>query len=96
MSHKVTVTKFFADWCSPCKAMKPDWDKLVAEYGDRVHFREVDTDPTTNPKGKAEVQRRKIMSVPVILFQRDGADALEHFGAMRYAQLKTHIDSLLI
>lgn len=95
MSHAITVTKYWAEWCPPCKAMQPDWDKLVAEYGERVAFREVDVDPTSNPGGKAEVQKRKILSVPTILFQRDGVDALEHFGAMRYAQLKQHIESLL-
>lgn len=95
MRHTITVTKYWADWCSPCKTMQPDWNKLVAEYGERVAFREVDVDPITNPADKAEVHKRKIMSVPVILFQRDGADALEHCGVMRYAQLKHHIESLL-
>lgn len=32
-SHPIFIVKWGAEWCGPCKKMKPDFDKVVAKYG---------------------------------------------------------------
>ena len=32
------VLNFWASWCGPCKSEMPDFEKVYAKYGDRVHF----------------------------------------------------------
>lgn len=35
---KPVVLNFWASWCGPCKSEMPDFEKVYAQYGDRVHF----------------------------------------------------------
>ena len=35
---KPVVLNFWASWCGPCKSEMPDFEKVYAKYGDRVHF----------------------------------------------------------
>lgn len=67
------VIKFSAVWCGPCKAMKPEWDKIVQAGG--AEFEEVDID--ANPDLVAQYN---IMSVPTILFIKDDKVVSSKFG----------------
>lgn len=39
--------KFFADWCGPCKVMKPLIESIKLEYEGKVIVKEVDVDKDT-------------------------------------------------
>lgn len=50
VAGKSAFVKFFAPWCGHCKAMKPAWDELAAEYEGHASILIADVDCT----GKGE------------------------------------------
>ncbi len=64
----VTVVKFGAVWCGPCKKMEPTLAKLVTEFTS-ANFVSVDVDKLPS-LGK----QYQIRTVPSILFFKDGVE----------------------
>merc|ERR1711920_846721 len=50
VAGKTVFVKFFAPWCGHCKRMKPDWDKLMAEFKDSKSALVADVDCTAGGK----------------------------------------------
>lgn len=60
-SDKVVLIDFYADWCAPCKKMKPYLDKIAAERPDKVTIVRIDADQN------AELcKQMSIASLPVL------------------------------
>ena len=38
LQGKPVVVNFFASWCTPCRLEMPDFERVHAKLGDRVHF----------------------------------------------------------
>ena len=80
------LLRFGAIWCPPCNALKPIWEKIVGEYND-VEFEAVDIDES--PK-LATLYR--IMSVPTIVFLKDGKVIDSMVGLQTEAEIKERIE----
>ncbi len=66
-SDKLTVVDFWAEWCSPCRAIGPVIDELSKEYEGRVNVGKVNVD--NNPNVSTNYG---ITSIPAILFIKGG------------------------
>ncbi len=66
-SKGVTVFDFFATWCGPCKMLSPILGELADEYENKVNFCKVNVDE----EGEL-AQQFKIMSIPTLIFLKDG------------------------
>nr|AAA33260.1 thioredoxin [Dictyostelium discoideum] len=75
LQHQRVVVDFSAEWCGPCRAIAPVFDKLSNEFT-TFTFVHVDIDKVnTHPIGK------EIRSVPTFYFYVNGAKVSEFSGA---------------
>lgn len=81
---KPVIVDFHAEWCGPCKAMAPLFEKLAREHGDKMVFCEVDID--TVPDAAHGVN-----SIPTFHLYKNGSYVSEVIGAN-----KTALTSLVV
>lgn len=73
---------FGADWCGPCKKLKPTISKLDEEFSD-ITFIYVDTD-----KNIETVKKYNVKSVPTLLLLKDGAEINRAVGLQLITALR--------
>jgi thioredoxin 1 len=70
-----TIFYFTADWCNPCKKVKPIVEELNREQSD-ANFQIIDADIETEL-----VKRFEIRSVPTFILMQDGVEINRIIGA---------------
>ena len=85
------VVDFWAEWCGPCKMMAPVFEKLAAEYEDKVAFAKMDVDE--NQKYAFDYG---IRGIPTLLVIRDGQEVDRIVGYSPEAQIRSRLDAALV
>ncbi len=66
-SHETVIVDTWAEWCAPCKAISPVFEKLAEQYHDKVTFAKINTDENMN-----FARTFKVLSIPTFLVFRNG------------------------
>ena len=72
----ITVKKFGAEWCGPCRMLKPVLEQLRTEFEGKATIIEYDVD--SSPE---ESQKYNITSIPVVIVEKDG-QLIERFTGL--------------
>jgi thioredoxin 2 len=81
------VVDFWADWCGPCKAMAPAFERVAAELEPEVRFLKVDTETEQDLAA-----RYNIRSIPMLILFRKGGIAAQRAGASDAQSLRVWIE----
>lgn len=84
------VVDFFATWCGPCKMLSPVLEKVAEEYEGKVEIGKLDVDENGDLAAKYGV-----MSVPTMIFFKNGQIVNKISGLQNGNTLKSAIDEML-
>jgi len=88
--HTPVVMDFWAEWCGPCKVLKPILEKLAEEYQGRFILAKINADQ--NQELAAQFAVRGIPSVKAVY----NGEMLEEFsGAIPEAEVRAFLDRII-
>jgi thioredoxin 1 len=83
------LVDFWAEWCSPCRALTPILDELATEYDGKVKIGKVNIDEHQELASQFGIQ-----SIPTLLLFKGGQVAEQIVGLRSKRDLKTRFDNV--
>ena len=88
--EKLVIVDFWATWCGPCRMLSPLLDEVEEEMADKITVVKVNVDDADEI-----AMRYRIMSIPTLLFFKNGQVVDKTVGAMPKSTLVDKINANL-
>ena len=85
-SDKLVLVDFYADWCAPCKEMKPYLDKIAIDMADEVIIVRIDADANA-----ALCKALKIDALPVLKLYKNEKMIWDNLGFIDEASVRKQL-----
>ena len=89
-SEKLVIVDFWATWCGPCRMLSPILDEVEEEMADQIAVVKVNVDDADEI-----AMRYRIMSIPTLIFFKNGQMVDRTVGAMPKSTLVDKINANL-
>ena len=86
----IEIKKFEADWCGPCRMLKPTFEKLEESFGNSVKFSYINVDESQD-----EAAKYSIRSIPAVVIVKDGAEVNRLVGVQSEMAYSNALNELL-
>ena len=84
------VVDFWAEWCQPCKMLKPVMEKFAKEYKGKFLLAKVDVE-----EASATSEKFGISSIPAVKMFKNGKVVSEFTGSLPEDSIKKWLDENL-
>jgi len=82
-SDKLVLIDFYAEWCSPCKALAPTLEAFAEENKDTVKVVKINVDESPNLAAAFQVK-----SIPTLITMKDGQAIFGTLGNLPKSDLE--------
>lgn len=89
-SNLPVLVDYWAPWCAPCKMIAPVVEELAKDYEGKIRIGKLNVDE--NPKTTTHYG---IMSIPTLIFFKNGKVLEQVVGALSKSELKKKIEENL-
>ena len=86
----IEIKKFEADWCGPCRMLKPTFQKLEESFGNSVKFSYINVDESQD-----EAAKYSIRSIPAVVIVKDGAEVNRLVGVQSEMAYSNALNDIL-
>ncbi len=87
VTDKVVLVDFYADWCGPCKKMKPYLEEIKSEMADQVLLIRINADDN-----QALCKEMKIDALPVLLVYKKQVLTWKNLGFIEKEEVVKELD----
>ncbi len=88
---KPVLVDFSAEWCGPCKLMKPVLEELHQRLGDKIRILKIDIDRSPLVSSAYNIQ-----GVPTLILFQNGNILWRQAGVVQASQLEKIINQYLV
>lgn len=89
-SGQLLMVDFWADWCGPCKMLSPVIEAMGDEYEGKAIVGKINVD-----EEQELAIRYGVMSIPTVIFFKDGEEVDRKVGVLPAAQFTDVLDNYL-